>query len=75
MRNGVERRKKAIERLESQLKVGVKPEFIKEGKKKTEVKTVVSKDGLKITTRNMIPLSDTDRERIKKEIETLKSRV
>jgi hypothetical protein len=62
MRNGVERRKRAIERLEAQLKAGVKPEFIKEGKKK-------------IKTGKTVQLSDTDKERIKKELETLKSRV
>lgn len=56
--DAVSRRKGALERLERQLKSGVKPVYDADSKASYEVK-----------------LSDSDVNRIKREIETLKNRI
>ena len=62
------RRSSALKRLEDQLKLGSKP------KKKGE-NMIISHEGFAIHAVEAIPLTDKDKQRIEKEIETLKSRL
>ena len=62
----VERRRKAIKRLEAQLETGTKPQ-----KNEESLNHLAKTKGL----HGYIPLNDGDIKRITKEIETLKARV
>lgn len=56
------RRRRVIQRLETQLKASTKPEFVLRNNKKVQSK-------------NTVELSDSDRSRIEKEITVLKTRI